>query len=212
MPATKKNKRYLVNDANSPKKHSGEGAVPGNQRERWQATRTLVEPAQTEARPEPPSRYDEWDEEMVLDFLTRYHALGHALVQAGFTRASQTPGSVLPNWEQFALHIEEQFDPGSEPILEGAVSYLNWNPKNLALRNARLEASDAWETYSVENDMVWLAEIIQRVANQLSHELNYMDQHPCDSTQVSAALFVVMTWAELDPEVARWLETPGTII
>jgi hypothetical protein len=212
MPETKKNKSNPVTTAKSSNNHPGEGAVPGSQRERWQAARTLVEPAQAEDRPEPPSRYDEWDEEMVLDFLTRYHALGHALVQAGFTRASQTPGSVLPNWEQFALHIEEQFDAESEPVLEGAVAYLSWNPKNLALRNARLEDSDAWETYSVENDMVWLAEIIQRIAHQVTHELNYMHQRACDDTQITAALFVVMAWAELDPEVARWLETPGTII
>jgi hypothetical protein len=212
MPATKNNKNDPANPTKPSKKEPGEGALPGTQRERWKAARTLREITQAGEKPAPPARYDEWDEEMVLDFLTRYHDLGQALVRAGFTRGCPTPGMLLPNWEQFALHIEEQFDAESEPVLEGAVAYLSWNPKNLALRNARLEDSDAWETYSVENDMVWLAEIIQRIAHQVTHELNYMHQRACDDTQITAALFVVMAWAELDPEVTRWLETPGTII
>ena len=208
MPATKNDKSSQTKEARSSKKRAREGALPGSQRERWKAPRTLREITRAENPPEPPSRYDEWDEEMVLDFLTRYHKLGQALVRAGFTKAGRIPGSVEPNWEQFALHIEEQFDPDSEPVLQGAVAYLGWNPKNFALRNERIEDSDLWETYSVENDMVWLAEMIQRVGNQLTHEINYMDQQPCDDAQVTAALFVLMAWETLDPEVERWLENP----
>ena len=122
------------------------------------------------------------------------------------------PRSLLPNWEQFALHIEDRFDPDSEPVLQGAVSYLSWHDENLARRNARIDDSYPWETYDVNNDMVWLAETIQRVGHQLADEINHMDRQPCDDAQVSAALFVLMAWAELDPEVARWLETPGTMM
>jgi hypothetical protein len=212
LPATKNNKNDPLDPAKPSKKGTGEGALPGTDRERWRAERTLRELTQTGPKPAPPTRYDEWDEEMVLDFLTRYNDLGQALVQAGFTKGSQTPGMLLPNWEQFALHIEEQFDPDSDPVLQGAVAYLNWHEQNLARRNARIDDSQLWETYDVDNDMVWLAESIQRVAHQLSDEISHMDRQPLDDAQVLAALDVVMAWAELDPEVARWLENPGMLM
>ncbi len=212
MPATKDNKSNPANPANPSKKGPVEGALPGTDRERWKAARTLREITQAAEKPAPPTKYDEWDEEMALDFLTRYHDLGQALVQAGFTRGSRTPGLLLPNWEQFALHIEERFDPDSEPVLQGAVSYLNWHEENLARRNARIDDAQVWETYDVDNDMVWLAESIQRVAHQLTDEINHMDRQPLDDTQVFAVLDVLMAWAELDPEVARWLEDPGTLM
>ncbi len=212
MPATKNNKNDPTNPAKPSKKEPGEGALPGTDRERWKAARTLRELTQAGEKPPPPTRYDEWDEEMVLDFLTRYHDLGQALVQAGFTRGCPTPGMLLPNWEQFALHIEEQFDPDSDVVLQGAVSYLNWHEENLALRNARIDDSQVWETYDVDNDMVWLAESIQRVAHQLTDEINHMDRQPLDDAQVFAALDVLMAWEELDPEVARWLEKPGPLM
>jgi hypothetical protein len=212
MPATKNNKNDPLDPAKPSKKETGEGALPGTDRERWRADRTLRELTQTGPKPAPPTRYDEWDEELVLDFLTRYNDLGQALVQAGFTKGSQTPGMLLPNWEQFALHIEEQFDPDSDPVLQGAVAYLNWHEQNLDRRNARIDDSHAWETYDVDNDMVWLAESIQRVAHRLSDEISHMDRQPLDDAQVLAALDVLMAWAELDPEVALWLENPGMLM
>jgi hypothetical protein len=212
MPATKNNKNDPLDPAKPSKKETGEGALPGTDRERWKAARTLRELTQTGPKPAPPTRYDEWDEEMVLDFLTRYNDLGQALVKAGFSKGSQTPGILLPNWEQFALHIEEQFDPDSDPVLQGAVAYLNWHEQNLARRNARIDDSQVWETYDVDNDMVWLAESIQRVAHQLSDEISHMDRQPLDDAQVLAALDVLMVWADIDPEVARWLENPGMLM
>jgi len=212
MPATKNNQNDPANPANPSKKVPGEGALPGTERERWRAARTLREITQAQDRPAPPTRYDEWDKEMALDFLTRYHDLGQALVQAGFSKGSQTPGLLLPNWEQFALHIEEQFDPDSDPVLQGAVAYLNWHEENLDLRNARIDDAKIWETYDVDNDMVWLAESIQRVAYQLADEINHMDRQPFNDAQVFAVLFVLMAWAELDPEVARWLENPNMLM
>jgi hypothetical protein len=210
MPATKKNNNDPIDPTKPSKKERGEGALPGTERERWRAARTLREITQAENKPAPPTRYEKWDEEIALDFLTRYHDLGQALVQAGFTKGSQTPGMPLPNWEQFALHIEERFDPDSDPLLQGAVAYLNWQEDNLALRDARIEEAHNWETYDVDNDMVWLAESIQRVAHRLTEEINRMDRQPLDIAQVAAVQDVLMSWAELDPEVARWLEDPGT--
>ena len=206
MPATKNNKNDPTNPAKPSKKGIGEGALPGTDRERYRAPRALRELTQPKEKLGPPTSYDEWDEDMALDYLTRYQDLGQALVRAGFTKGSQAPGILLPNWEQFALHIEERFDPASHEVLRGAVSYLGWSDGNLALRNARIDDSHPWETYDVENDMVWLAEIIQRVGHQLADEINHMDRQPCDDAQVLAALFVLIAWAELDPEVARWLE------
>jgi hypothetical protein len=213
MPATKDNNNDdPAHPAKPSRKEQGEGALPGTEGERWKAARTLREITRAAQQPAPPTCYDEWDEEMALDFLIRYQDLEQALVQAGFTKGSQTPGLLLPNWEQFALHIEEQFDPDSEPVLQGAVAYLYWHQENLDRRNARIDNAATWATYDVDNDMVWLAELIQRVAHQRSDEISHMDRQPCDDTQVSAALFVLMAWAELDPEVARWLEDRKTLM
>ncbi len=212
MPATKNNNNDPTNPANPPKKGTGEGALPGTDRERYRAPRALREMTQAGEKPPPPTRYDKCDEEMAIDYLIRYHDLERALVQAGFTRPGQAPGILLPNWEQFALSIEERFDPDLEGALQGAVAYLNWHDENLDLRNARLDKAHPWETYDVDNDMVWLAEMIQRVAHQLTDEINHMDRQPLDDAQVFAVLFVVMAWAELDPEVARWLENPGMLM
>lgn len=137
MPATKNNKNTPTDPAKPSKKEQGEGAIPGTEREHYRAARTLRALAQTGPKPPPPTRYEEWEEE-ALDFLTRYHALGQALVRAGFTKGSQTHGVMLPNWEQFALHIEERFDPDSDLVVQGAVAHLNWEPENLARRNAPL--------------------------------------------------------------------------
>ena len=154
MPATKNNNNSSTDPAKPSKKERREGALPDTDRERYKAARTLRELTQAKDRPAPPTSYDEWDEEMALDFLTRYHDLGQALVQAGFTKGSQTPGMLLPNWEQFALHIEERFDPDSDTVLQCAVAYLNWHEQNRERRDARIDKSTAWETYEVDNDMV----------------------------------------------------------
>ncbi len=209
MPATKDNKNNPAHPAKASKKGTGEGALPGTDKERYKAVRALRELTQAKDRPAPRTGYDKWDEEIVLDFLARYHDLGQALVRAGFTKAGQAPGVLLPNWEQFALHIEERFDPDSDELLQGAVSYLNWHGENLARRNARLDNAATWETYDVNNDMVWLAEMLQRVAHQLTDEINHMYRQPCDLAQVFAVLDVLMAWEELDPEVARWLKLPA---
>ncbi len=212
MPATKDNKNHPADPSKPSKKGPVEGALPDTMRERYRAVRALREITQAKERPAPPTRYDEWDEEMVIDFLIHYHDLEQALVRAGFVKGGPTPGTLLPNWEQFALHIEEQFDPDSDPVVQGAVAYLNWQPENLDRRNARIDEAHTWETYDVGDDMVWLAESIQRVAHHLTDEINHMDRQPLDDTQLSAVLFVLMAWEELDPEVARWLQNPGMLM
>jgi hypothetical protein len=210
MPATKDNKNTPAHPTKLSEKEQGEGALPGTEREHWRTPRTLGELTQAWEKPAPPTRYTEWDKEIVLDFLTRYQDLGQALIRAGFTQGSQVPGMQLPNWEQFALHIEERFDSDSEQVLQGAAAYLKWHEENLDRRNGRVDKSETWETYNVDNDMVWLAESIQRVAHQVSDEISHMDRQPLDDAQLFAVLDVPMAWAELDPEVARWLEDPGT--
>jgi hypothetical protein len=212
MPATKNNNNDPTDPAKPSKKERREGALPDTDRERYRAVRALREITQAAEKPAPPTRYTKWEEELALDFLIRYRDLGQALIRAGFTKGGQAPGILLPNWEQFAMHIEERFDPASDEILQGAVSYLNWHEENLARRNARIDNSQTWETYDVDNDMVWLAECIQRVAHQLSDEINHLDQQPCDNTQLFAVLDVLMAWEEIDPEVARWLENPGMLM
>jgi hypothetical protein len=212
MPETKNNKNDPIDPTRPAKKETGDGALPGTERERWKAADALQELTQSKERPAPPTSYNDWDVEMALDFLGRYHDMGQALIRAGFIKAGPTPGTQLPNWEQFALHIEEQFDPKSDEMLDAAVAYLYWHQENLDRRNTRIDNAAPWETYDVDNDMVWLAESIQQVGHRLSEEINHMDRQPCDGTQVSAVLFVLMVWAEIDPEVAHWLANPGTLM
>ena len=56
---------------------------------------------------------DEFDEELVLTFLSDYHAFEQVMVRAGFTRAGRVPGNAQPDWEGFARHIESRVNSDS---------------------------------------------------------------------------------------------------
>jgi hypothetical protein len=148
---------------------------------------------------------DELDEELALTFLTLYHTFEQALVRAGYTRASRTPGSARADWERFARHIEDQFDPDSSPVLQGAVAYLLFEQKNLDLRNKRLDDAFPWDVSSPHSDIVWISVLIQQTWNQLTHWINFMGTPDSDISQVMAAMFVLEAWAGIDPEVKRLL-------
>jgi len=150
---------------------------------------------------------DEVDEELALTFLTFHHTLERALVQAGYTRAGHTPASVRADWERFARHIEAQFDPDSDEVLQGAVGYLLWNQENLDLRNERLEDSFPWEPSSPHNDIVWISVLIQQTRDRLLHRINFLGNPGSDTAQVTAALFVVEAWARLDPKVEGFIKS-----
>lgn len=147
----------------------------------------------------------ESDEELVLTFLTEYHALEQALVRAGFTGVGRTPGNAQPDWVRFARHIERYFDPDSSPQLQGAVAYMLGQTENWERRMDLLEDTFPWETASPHSDVVWLTELVQQARNRLAHGLNTPDRMDYNSTYVTAALYVVEAWAHIDPDVERWL-------
>jgi hypothetical protein len=154
------------------------------------------------------STSDEFDMEMALTFLTDYHALEQALVRAGYTRASRSPGSTQADWELFARHIEDRFDPDSSAVLQGAVAHLLWHEENMDLRRKRLQDCALWEDFNPNNDIVWISELLQHTRNKLIHGINLPGLPGCDFDQVLAALFVVEAWSHVDSKVESML-MPG---
>jgi len=155
--------------------------------------------------PKETSPNNDFDEQLVLTFLTNYHSLEQALVQAGFTRAGHTPGNPRPDWGKFARHIERRFDPDSSPELMGAVCYLLGEPEEQELRRERLQASIPWELSSPASDILWLSELVQEIRNRLLLRINFADKAWSDDTGALAALFIVEAWSYIDPKVESML-------
>jgi hypothetical protein len=147
----------------------------------------------------------EYDEELVLTFLSHFNSLEQALVRAGYTQASHAPTTARADWGSFARHIEKQFDPDSSPVLQGAVAYLLCDPENRELRYERIGNSYPWENPDPHNDIVWLSELLQQTGARLLHELNFPGRPRCDLATISAAWFIVEAWSHLDPQVERLL-------
>ena len=198
MPAKKNTKTTPVNNAKPEirEKHR-KTAIP-------QIGHTEAEDLLQPSR-ERNDREKEIDEELVLTFLTEYHAFEQAMVRAGFTRAGRTPASKQPDLGRFARHIEKHFRPDASEMLEGAVAYLLCNPRNQELREERLEKSFPWETSDPQSDVVWLLELVQQTRNRLTLEINFPVTPGMDTTLVMAALFVVEAMANMDPEMESQL-------
>jgi hypothetical protein len=132
------------------------------------------------------------DIDLVLTFLADYHSLEAALVRAGFTKAGPATGNGRPDWARFARHIEGKFDPESDPALEGTVYYLladSGNPKFFKRRPALV------------SDIVWLTVLIQELRNRLLLGIHLGEAPSIDPASLGAALFILGTWAEIDPTV-----------
>ncbi len=206
MPATKNDRNEPVPPLQSGKSQAGEGAFPGSLADRWKAARSLLSPRRHDPPPAPASSYDETDLDVAFDFLLRYQALGRALVKAGYIRPHATPALLQPDWERFAQHIQERFHPEADAALEASVDYMLYRKDLLALRNEQIDAEPLWETYSVDDDGIWLARLIQRIAGTLLHQLRFVDTQACDIDLVCSAAFVLIDWAALDPDVEKYLE------
>jgi hypothetical protein len=148
---------------------------------------------------------DDADGELVLIFLTEFRALEQALIRAGFTKAGGTHGTAQPDWVRFVRHIERRFHPESSPELQGAVSYLLYDPDKLELRRERLQGSYPGETFSAHSDILWLSELVQEIGNKLIHGINFQKTPGYDTEYVMAALLVVEAWSYIDPTVESLL-------
>src|SRR5574341_1131248 len=144
---------------------------------------------------------DNADGELDLIFLTEFRSLEQALVRAGFTKASCPPGNVQPDWVRFARHIERRFHPDSSAELQGAVSYLLYEPEEPELDRERLRDSCGGETSSPPSDIVRLSELIQETEHKLIHGINFLENPVYDLERVMAALLVVVAWSCCDPMV-----------
>jgi hypothetical protein len=171
------------------------------------------EPLSTAAQPSAPTqKRPAWecdsDEELVLTFLSDFHALEKALVQAGYTRVGRTPASAGPDWSRFARHIQARFDPQASQVLQGAVAYMLWDEDNVELRNEQIENGAFWENPDPHNDTVWLSELVQQTSRKLIHGYNFPGKPRVDLAMVSAAMFIVEEWSRLDPDVERLIQSP----
>jgi hypothetical protein len=144
-------------------------------------------------------------DQLVLGFLTYYDALEQALVRAGFTQARSTPGSVQADWEMFARHIAERFDPLSKPELIGATSYLLWGEKNQARREKLLKAASPTESARLTEDMVWITEVIRQTGTQAKYGLHFNRSSDFDMGQIVSVMVVLQHWASLDPKLQSLL-------
>jgi hypothetical protein len=148
---------------------------------------------------------DDLDGDLILTFMTEFQLLEQALVRAGFTCTGQNHGNGRVDWLRFIRYIEPRFRPESSPELEGAVSYLLYNPEKHALRRKRLQDDKPGETRSAHSDMLWLSELVLEIANKLTHGLPFLKKTDLDPDQVMAALFVVEAWSYCDPVIESLL-------
>jgi hypothetical protein len=171
----------------------------------FDAARGKDRPAENEpmnaAHPNQGFPEDNIDEELILIFLTEFQALEQALIRAGFTRTGGPSRDPHADWGRYARHIEARFRPDSSPELQGAVSYLLYEPEKLERRRERLPDSYPGEPSSPYSDLVWLSELVQEAGNRLSHGINFLKTPGFDTAYLTAVLFVVAAFSHSDPVV-----------
>jgi hypothetical protein len=102
---------------------------------------------------------------------------------------------------RYARHVEARFRPDSSPELEGAVSYLLFEPDSLERRRERLPDSYPGEPASPHSDLVWLSELVQEAGNRLRHEIHSLKTPGLDTAYLTAVLLVVAALSHVDPAV-----------
>jgi hypothetical protein len=132
-------------------------------------------------------------------YLACYRLLEWALVRAGFVSAFSSHKQPRPDWYRWARHIEKQFDPASDHVLEQSVAHLLYMRDDMDALPGRRQNRLTWESASPYSDILWLTEMLQETSLRLTHRYNFADTPGCDAPQVMAALFVVQAWLELVP-------------
>jgi hypothetical protein len=155
--------------------------------------------------PRPDLLDDDLDAELILTFLTKFQLLEQALVRAGFTRPGRIHGNAQADWLRFVRRIEPRFRPDSSPELQGAVSFLLYDPEKHALRQKRLQDYVPGETFSANSDILWLLELVLETGNKLTYGLPFLKKTDLGSDQIMAALFVVEAWSDCDPVIESLL-------
>jgi hypothetical protein len=107
---------------------------------------------------------------------------------------------------RFVRHIEPRFHPESSPELEGAVSYLLYDPEKMKARRRRLlQDSPFGETSSAQSDILWLSELVRATGNKLTHGIPFLKKDDFDAAEITATLMVVEAWSYCDPTIERLL-------
>ncbi len=140
---------------------------------------------------------EEQDQHLILTYLTCLRLLEHALVRAGFVMALSSYKQARPDWYGWARHIEKQFVPASDDVLQMSVDHLLDLRDDMEALPGRMQNRITWESASRFSDNLWLAEMLQRTGSQLTHRYNFAETPGCDTPQVMAALMVVEAWLQL---------------
>ena len=150
--------------------------------------------------PQPdPCASAEMDTDLILTYLACHRLLEQALVRAGFVMALSSNKQPRPDWYRWTRHIEKQFDPASDEVLQMSVDYLLDLRDDKETLPGRLQNRIQWESASPFSDTLWLTEILQQTELRLTHRYNVAAAPGCDTPQVMAALFVVQAWLPLVP-------------
>jgi hypothetical protein len=139
------------------------------------------------------------DLHLAFTFLLYYQRFEQILLRAGFTREGRRPGNLRADWERFARHIQAKFDPEADLALSGSVGVLLRDPDNPELYRNRGREFFLQEPIIPERNTVWLAELVREVRNRILYGILLTGVATCEMAQVSAALFLLGSWAYLDP-------------
>jgi len=146
-----------------------------------------------------PGESEELATDLILTYLAYHRLLEQALVRAGFVMALSSNKQPRPDWYRWVRHIEKQFDPDSDDVLQMSVDYLLDLRDDMETLPGRLQNRIQWESASPFSDTLWLTEILQQTERRLTHRYNVAATPGCDTPQVMAALFVVQAWLPLVP-------------
>ena len=127
------------------------------------------------------------EEDLVLGFLWDCHTFESALVRAGFTRPGLTPGTLRPDWNQFARRMADKFDLKSDPALAPVFWTLMDGPETYRLRGP-------------VSDLARLMERVREIRERLLLRVNFGAGPPVEQILVTAASYLLEVWAFSETE------------
>lgn len=143
----------------------------------------------------------DFDRELVFKFFVVFSVFEHALKDVGFRRVGQNDG-VEPDWDDFAISIEGQFDPNDNPELLTAVNYLlNNPPRREVFRNHGLTFASTQQPNIGRAQLLSLH--IRRIRNNLFHggKVNY-DRYR-DTLLIHFSIIILESWAILNSDIRQ---------
>lgn len=139
---------------------------------------------------------EEFDHDLVLTFYGVFCQFENALKKAGFSKDGHPAQA---DWDRFTRSIEAHFDPNEEPEIIGSfVTLLDFAYKHVSPRIIK----------GAIRDIALVAEIIQKMGNDLTRGSILRGYTDTEYTAMVAAMAILPVWAGLEPNVKRIWETP----